>query len=67
LWNRSLNHLLQAHDPRIIAATVVWFVYAFLLAARWLLALRGRKIALVSFVSAIGVLVTLGLTHYRPK
>jgi ABC-type uncharacterized transport system permease subunit len=69
LWNLTLRqngNPLASSDPRIIASTIVWFVYAALLASRWLLAFRGRKIALVSVISSIAVLVTLGLTHSRP-
>jgi len=70
LWNLSLRqngNPLVSSDPRIIASTVVWFVYAALLGSRWLLAFRGRKIALVSVISSIAVLVTLGLTHTKPN
>jgi ABC-type uncharacterized transport system permease subunit len=67
LWNRSLNSLLDVSDPRILASSILWFVYAALLASRWLLAFRGRKIALVSVISSILVLITLGLTHVKPN
>jgi ABC-type transport system involved in cytochrome c biogenesis permease subunit len=68
LWNLSLRQHgapLHGFDPRIIASSLVWLVYAALLGARWLLAFRGRKVALLSVISSIAVLITLGLTHTK--
>lgn len=50
-------------DPRVLSAAVLWIVFALLLYARFAAKLRGRRVALLTIVAFVCLLLTLAVPH----
>ncbi len=50
-------------DPRALAAVVLWLVFAVLLYLRYSLHVRGRRVAILTIVAFVLLVVTLAVQH----
>ena len=50
-------------DPRVLAAIALWLVFAVLLYVRYSLHVRGRRVAILTIVAFVLLVVTLAVPH----
>jgi ABC-type transport system involved in cytochrome c biogenesis permease subunit len=50
-------------DPRVLSAAVLWVVFALLLYAKFAAKVRGRRVALLTIVAFLCLLLTLAVPH----
>jgi ABC-type transport system involved in cytochrome c biogenesis permease subunit len=63
LMAQGANQLQGWTDPRVLAAIVLWAVFAIFLYLRYSLHLRGRRVAILTVVAFVLLLVTFALPH----
>jgi len=63
LMVRLADHIADWTDPRVLAAILLWVVFALLLYLRFGLHLRGRRVAVLTIAAFGLLLVTLVLPH----
>jgi ABC-type transport system involved in cytochrome c biogenesis permease subunit len=50
-------------DPRVLGAVALWLVFAVLLYVRYSLHVRGRRVAILTIVAFVFLVVTLAVSH----
>jgi ABC-type transport system involved in cytochrome c biogenesis permease subunit len=63
LMAQAAGQLQGWTDPRVLAAVALWLVFAILLYLRYSLHLRGRRVAILTIVAFVLLLVTFALPH----
>ena len=63
LLARAAEKMQGWTDPRVLAAVVLWLVFALLLYVRYSLHVRGRRVALLTIVAFVLLVVTLAVPH----
>jgi ABC-type transport system involved in cytochrome c biogenesis permease subunit len=63
LLAQSANPVRSWADPRVLAAVALWLVFAVLLYVRYSLHVRGRRVAILTIVAFVLLLVTLAVPH----
>jgi ABC-type transport system involved in cytochrome c biogenesis permease subunit len=63
LLSQSPTPVRSWTDPRVVAAAALWLIFAVLLFARYSLHVRGRRVAILSIVAFVLMLVTLAVPH----
>lgn len=63
LLRQSARPVRNWADPRVLAAAALWLVFAVLLYVRYSLHVRGRRVAILTIVAFVLLLVTLALPH----
>jgi ABC-type transport system involved in cytochrome c biogenesis permease subunit len=63
LMLQAANPIRSWTDPRILAAAVLWLVFAILLYLRYGVHLRGRRVALLTIVAFVLLLFILAVPH----
>ncbi|MBI1884044.1 MAG: cytochrome c biogenesis protein CcsA [Chlamydiae bacterium] len=67
LWARWAGLPLSFRDPKVSAAIITWLIYAVILYVRFTARWRGRKVAYLSLVGFLAVLITFFVMNYFSK
>ncbi len=63
LMAQAASQLQGWTDPRVLTALVLWLVFAILLYLRYSLRVRGRRVALLTIVAFVLLVVTFAVPH----
>jgi len=63
LLAQSANPVRSWADPRVLAAVALWLVFAVLLYVRYSLHVRGRRVAILTILAFVLLVVTLAVPH----
>lgn len=63
LLAQAANPVSTWRDPRVLGAVALWLVFAVLLYLRYSLHVRGRRVAILTIVAFVLLVVTLAVPH----